>query len=102
MLRCSICSFQATKFTQLRLNNEAHRPKAIKVQRKYIINEACPTVLLVAALPLIETDVTKCKGSHKFSLMVVGLNERGFTIALRSSSQYNDNSTAMLRPKTFY
>jgi hypothetical protein len=94
MLRCSVCSLQATNFTQLRLHIEAHRPKASKVQGKYIINEACPTVLLVAALPLIEKDVSKCKGTYKFSLMVVGLNERGTTIALRSPSQYNDNSTA--------
>jgi hypothetical protein len=40
MLRCSICSFQTTNFTQLRLHIEAHRPKASKVQGKYIINEA--------------------------------------------------------------
>jgi hypothetical protein len=92
-----VCSFQATNFTQLRLHIEAHRPKAIKFQGKYLINVACPTILLVAALPLIDTDVTKCKGSQKFSLMVVGLNERGSTVALRSSTQYNDNSKAALQ-----
>jgi hypothetical protein len=96
-LRCLICSFQATNFTQLPLHIEAHRPKAIKVQGKYIINVACPTVIIAAALPLIETDVTKCKWSHKCNLMVVGLNERGSTIALRSPSQYNNNSTAALQ-----
>jgi hypothetical protein len=95
MLRCSICSFQATNFTQLCSHIKAHGLRASKVKGKYIINEACPTVLLVAALPLIERDLIKCV--NKFSLMVVGLGERGQTICLRSPSQYNDHPTAALQ-----
>jgi hypothetical protein len=88
MLRCSICSFQATSVSQLRCHIERHEPRACKIGDKYVIDEACPMVLLVAALSLIKKDLLQCKGTDKYSLIVIGLDERGAITCLQTPYQY--------------